>query len=353
MNRSFDERIARDLHEIADEASVSPSAWDDLAGRLDEPREEPETPMIALTSRSGDGRDEASGPDVPAHSATWTMLVAAAIGLALVGGIVMLPRSPDDGPVTPGAAPTTDEDPRTEPRVLPPPGGTVEPGTYRSTLLGVPITFTTNEPLVLGRERPGHFVLLNRNVQANVKNDRAIIVARIGGWNTREQATDADFRGTGSIDPYDVDTWAATNDVLVDDMAATTVGGRPATVLDVRVDPDSTIRHENCSFSSDGSRTRSGDRVDWNPCFWYMSLSAEFDPELGVRADLRYRMVGLSKSRFWVIEVPGEDPIVIEAVAPLDDTAFFDEVAATVVATFRFEATDPGGSDAASTTSPR
>lgn len=341
MNRSFDDRVARDLHEIADQASVSTTAWADLVRRLDEPREQPETPMIALSSRSGSGRDATADADGPARSATRTVLVAAAVGLALVSGIVLLPRGPEDRGVTPGAAPALDDDPESPPRAFPPPGGVVEPGTYRSTLLGVPLTFTMSEPLVLGRERPGHFVLLSRNVQANVKNDRAIIVARIGGWNTREQATDADFRGTGSIDPYDVDTWAATNDVLVDSRVETTVGGRPATVLDVRVDPDSTIRHENCAFSSDGGRTRSGDRVDWNPCFWYMSLSTEFDPEMGVRADLRYRMVGPSKSRFWVIEVPGADPIVIEAVAPLDDTVFFDEVASTVIATFSFDANDP------------
>jgi hypothetical protein len=259
----------------------------------------------------------------------------------LVGGIALLPGSSDDDQTAPRVAPTTAGLFETPVRVLPPPGGVVEPATYLSTQLGVPFRFTTSEPFVLGRSRPGHFTLLSRNAQRNPKNDRAIIVERVGGWNTREQATDVDFRGTGSTDPSDVHTWAATNDVLVDRSATTTVDGRSTTVLDVRVDPDSTLRQDSCSFSSDGGRPERGDRVDWNPCFWYRSLSAEFDPEGGVRADLHDRMMGPSKSRLWVIDVPGADPIVIEAAAPLDDTTFFDEVASTVVATLSFDTADP------------
>ena len=103
-----------------------------------------------------------------------------------------------------------------------------------------------------------------------------------------------------SIDPYDIEAWIVDNDVIAERRPDTTIDGRAATVYDVRIDPSSDLQ-VGCNPSA-------------APCFYINRVSDESHEPTGQSDFNRTIFQGLS-SRMWLVEVPGFDPILVEAVA--------------------------------------
>ncbi len=200
---------------------------------------------------------------------------------------------------------------------LPYPGGAVPPGRYATELLGIPIEFTIATATALRTARPGTVLLTPVGTAANdLEGAPHVQFVRVAGWNTRREASDRRFRGVGSIAPDDIETWLADNDLLVDRRARTTVDGRPARVYDLRVDPVSDLGQDVCS-----PRLR--------PCFWFASVAAEVSPHAAIRLDSA--LYGPTTVRLWLIEVAGEDPILVEAAAVAGDESWLNDFEAVTI----------------------
>lgn len=202
---------------------------------------------------------------------------------------------------------------------LPFPGGAVPPGRYETDLLGLPIEFTVGEATALRNARSGTIVLTPvGSSPTSIAGEPHVQLIRLAGWNTAEEAADRRFRGVGSIAPDDIERWIADNDLIVDNRTSTRIDGRDTRVLDVRVDPTSPIGNDACTPES-------------RPCFWFASVAAELIPHPAIRLD--YALYGQMTMRLWLVTIPGEDPVLIEAAAPVGTESWFDDFEATTIET--------------------
>lgn len=317
----FTERMERDLDQIADRATPSVAAWEAIQRRIEEQgATEPTSDLIFLTADHAEPR---------ARARAWMLVAVAAAALAFVGGLTLAgDRDREErvpaGASDPGAGPVSAQP-------LPFPGSQVEPGRYSTPLLGVPVTLTIDGEWSL-TEAGASSIALHRPAgerEIDVATARWIFLTRLGGWNTRAEAIDPSFRTTGSIEPNDIDRWLDQNDIVVLDRRDTRVDGRPAIVVDVQVDPEGTSAPLNFPRDPD---TLYNDTCGpaTEPCLWYRSIPEQSDTGRGPRPDPVVH-AGHTR-RMWLIPIQGLEPVLIEAVVPVGDEGWLDDVETTVIA---------------------
>ncbi|MEM9513269.1 MAG: hypothetical protein AAGA42_00300, partial [Actinomycetota bacterium] len=144
----------------------------------------------------------------------------------------------------------------------------------------------------------------------------ALGLTRWGGWSTREEAVSDD--PVASIDPNDIDAWVAANDIIVLNDETREIAGRTARVIDITVDPASTVQ---ASTGVDGRCFEL-----WEPCF-HSGVPASADEEGRPRAPW---VSGQRVTRFYLLPIEGSAPLLLEVGAPPGST-WFDEVESTFI----------------------
>lgn len=279
-----------------------------------------------------------------------TLLTAAAVVALVVSGLVYIgtrddrdeiPTSPVPTTV-PTTVPTVDETPTsqaptTETTVdadspivpivpivpsdaaepVPGFGSSVVPGTYWSFVLGVDIEFDVPRTMFVAANELGSLGLIDgydaQTGQYTPDTGLSLAFRRLAGWSTREEAVSR--TALGSIDPYDLDAWVADNDVALLSDTTTEISGHPTRVVDVQVDPESTVQ---------GPEGPNGCFAGWEPCFHY-GLTAP-------RPTARKDWVSAQRvTRFYLITIDGSEPVLVEVGAP-SGSDFFAEVESTVIA---------------------
>ena len=264
------------------------------------------------------------------------VMVAAIAALALIGALIVGTSGEEDPvpadepvPTVPAVEPGRDADAASaEPLMFT--GQNVDPGRYTTPLLGVPVTLTVDEEWSVAEAQASSIAL--RNPAGESETDAAavrwIFLTRLGGWNTRTQAIDPSFRGTGSIEPEEIERWLDQNDVVVLDRRDSLVDGRAAVVVDLQVDPAGASAP--LDFARDPfNRYNETCGPATEPCIWYRSIPAVSDPGRGPRPDPV--MHTDQTRRMWLIPIRGFEPILIEAVVPVGDEAWLDDFETTTI----------------------
>ena len=142
------------------------------------------------TDRTDTGATHHQEPGESSNPKRQWLLVAAVIAvLGLVAGLVFIGNRADEEPV-PADEPeptapeaTVQEEPAAEPEAVPlAQFEEFGPGTYETTLLGVPLTFDTDEGWSTVFFQTGELLFLNPDFEtAGVRSWR---VTRLGGWHT-------------------------------------------------------------------------------------------------------------------------------------------------------------------------
>jgi hypothetical protein len=198
-------------------------------------------------------------------------------------------------------------------------------GTYQTDDLGVLITFTNDDDyFVIGRGA-GHTLFIKWDADDPLPTFgdrlRSVWFERIGSWYSRAESVDTTYAGLGSIDPYDLDAWVADNAVIVDRTGTTTVGSRPARLLDVRPDPEAGI---------------SGPCIeDFVPCIRVSTLSSAM-VDSTEHHSAKYPLASGYLARMWLVEMDGYEPVLIRINAPDEKIAWLDEVEENVLPTITF-----------------
>ena len=246
----------------------------------------------------------------------WLLVAAVIAVLGLVAGLIFIGNRADEEPV-PADEPeptapeaTVDAEPAAEPEPVPlAQFENFGPGTYDTTLLGVPLTFDTDEAWTTVFFQTGELLFLNPDFEtAGVRSWR---VTRLGGWHTSDEAGDPEFLEPASIDPYEIESWIGEGYILGEQLPDTVVGGRSTTVYDIQPDPDSGLD--------------AGCPPEQLPCFFPTSVSEESFSRAQARDEFR-RVGGPSdagvETRLWLVAIDGFDPILIDAsgVAGWTDT---------------------------------
>lgn len=271
-------------------------------------------------------------PDRPNRTGRWTMVAAsvAAASVTIVGLLAWSGSNEDPAP--------SDDPPATAASEIFAPGGdlgfpaqTIDAGRYRTYLLGIDLGVTLDQESLLAEARASSIVLRQPpgETDADLARARWLHLVRLGGWNTSHEAVDPSFRGTGSIEPLDIDRWIDDNDVVVENRRVTEIDGRATTVLDVRVDPEGASAPLDFPRDSfDEYNDTCG--PDTAPCIWYRSIPAVSNQDVGPRPDVVMHVGQLR--RMWLIDGGEFDPILIEAVVPAGDERWLDDVESTVIA---------------------
>ncbi|MDX2379890.1 MAG: hypothetical protein QNM02_09045 [Acidimicrobiia bacterium] len=273
------------------------------------------------------------------RSRTWLVVAApAAVVAIVVAGLVDATRDDQQDPIP------ADNPVPTEPVVEPEVGAgaqpeelttsvdmRVQPGTYVTDRLGMPLTFTTDSVMRLYFDQTGQILL--SGLDSSTGEIAGMRLTRLGGWHTGEEAAIPVAEKPASIDPYDIDAWIADNDVIAERRPDATIDDHTATVYDVRIDPASDLQ-VGCNSSE-------------APCFYSNRVSVESDDPTQMADFNRTIFQGLA-SRMWLVEVPGFDPILIEAVAGFHpkanlananafdgDAVWLDEFETTILPTVR------------------
>ncbi len=191
---------------------------------------------------------------------------------------------------------------------------------YSTLNLGVDVEFTAPRDLFVGHNRPGIVVMIDGYDAATgdypPETGVALGLHRWAGWSTRDEA--ALDVPTASIDPYDVDAWLESNDLVLLSDETTEIADRPARVFDVTVDPSTTVQ----AATGSGGRCFPG----WEPCF-HIGADASGDERN------RYDWVsGQRVTRFYLVTIEGSEPLLIQAGAPPQST-WFDEIESTFIDT--------------------
>lgn len=214
----------------------------------------------------------------------------------------------EPGPAVPGgtARVSTFESADAEASPLPT-SGTLAPGTYSASRLGVPVTFDVPASSTWN-------VGINNALAFMVETDRGFWgMQRIGSFLDAEQAQNPNVPGLGSIPPDDFDGWIEANGVIVDERAQTTIGGYAADFRVVRAPEGSGA--DLCPAAA-------------QPCIRVNSVSAdaiEASPNDGSRIE------GPLPNAYWMIELDEFEPIGIWAYAfDGDIDGWLDEIAPTV-----------------------
>jgi len=317
--------------------------------------------LADLERRSSNMTLTALEPDAPEQQApkrTWLMAAAAAVAaLALIAGLIFAGTRADDEPVpadqpeptvaavepeptvasvepepdaeaddaAPPAEPQDQTEDATDPvapadpveagDALPATFESVPAGRYTTSQLGVDATFDLPGDLLLTSNRPGNVTLIGGYDGSYVpETGVAVNLNRWAGWSTRDEATLV--APTGSIDPYDVDAWVASNDITLLSDTEREIAGRPARVFDVQVDPASTVQ---ATTYPNGPGCFPG----WEPCF-HMGAIANDD---GQRTDW---VSAKRVTRFYLLTIEGSEPLIV-AVGAQPGSDFFDQIESTLI----------------------
>lgn len=276
-------------------------------------------PPPATRKAAGEGDPVFVTPSrsAPPSQRSWMVIAAAVAALALVSGLLLMRSGGDRAPAAvPVPPPPSFHDEPQNVSSLPFPGARFGPGVYETGLLGEPLRFELGGERELVFARPGEFLLSHPG--STDTDFRIALFARLGGWSTREEAPDIGFLGVGSIDPYDIESWIAENDVIARRRPDIDVAGRSAEVYDVHVDPASENGFPGCP-------------VEARPCFWYYSVSTVARPD-PMRREVPSGPLGANAtSRFYVVAIDGADPVFIEASASADHLDWLDEFETTIL----------------------
>ncbi|NNE10861.1 MAG: hypothetical protein HKN41_01290 [Ilumatobacter sp.] len=301
MNR-FEETLQRDLRQIADRATPSPDAWDVIQARIDDQDPIQETEIIMLTDNTTETRRLRPPTDTKRR---WPVFAAAAAVVVLaIGAIAVVNRDDAEQPADvppPTVAPAPDPTPETvsDASPLPAEGEALPPGRYAPFTLGLPVTFevpaATASPWTVQVSNP---------VTINVGNaDGFVVLTRVGSLYDAEQAQTPGMTGLGSIPPDDVDGWIEANGVVVSERREETVGGRPATFVQVTAPAGAGDTTESCP-------------VEQRPCLSVGSASADLqDTYDGVSMAL----FGANTHSFWFVELDDFEPLAIWSSAVVAD----------------------------------
>ncbi len=322
----FTDRLENDLEQIADRATPSPTAWQSIRHRMAEPDTTQAREIIMLTAERQTTEDRSD-----TRRRNWLAVAAATAIAAIATGVIIgsggsKELDVTDQPPTESSVPasTTSTVETNEPpvgQVLP--GFTLNPGPYQTDTLGMKVQFDVAEAMRTTWLAPGEFQLIDQETES-----RFVVIARIGGWYTLEEAVDRTLPSSGSIAPTDIDAWIADNQLISTRREDAVVDGRPAMVFDVRLDP------EVEGSLADGGRMTLVYSVP-EPS---LDPSAPADTSRGIVPDLAIRL--------WLIDVDGFDPIAIfaassppapgAAVTDEETVAWLDEFEATMLPTIDF-----------------
>lgn len=319
----FTDRVERDLTQIADHATPSSTAWESIQRRIaEQDTTEPTMEVIML----------APDPDKPRRRTPMLLLAGAALiaAVAIVAGLLVSGDDSDEPVITDQPDSIDEADPEVAPSSapqLPDEGQNVTPGTYETDLLGMVYRIAVPEPLVVWTAQPNSVLLSDADPSASspyAGAARTYAIARISGWNTPAEAVDDGYVGPGSLDPDDIDGWAAQLPLMSEVPACcrtvdTGEGservrtiwseGKPALPLDVTLDPAATDDTFSCGEAQ--------------ACLWAASVSSRGDaPRLGVDP----LVMSGRFNQFWVIQVDGFDPFLVHISGPLGDEAWIDTV---------------------------
>lgn len=344
-SREFRDRL---LDELLDDLTADPSTLGATPFEhvtVDHTINEPTPEVMFLLP---DRNEQPRGPRV------WMVVAAAIAALALIGGLIVAgTRSDEDQvptdepePTVPTVEPELEPEPAAVQEPLPFPGADVEPGRYETDLLGMPLTFDVAEAATVWTARPNRVLLADSSDLARPPypaTSRSLSFTRISGWNAREEAGDRGYFGPGSIDPEDIDGWAAVNDVTasippccrtvtsggeVAERVEVVVAGRDTYPLDVRLEPAETNQTSHCS--------------DGESCLW---VAAQSERGTGSRFDDGPLLSTGQVNRFWLLTIEGQDPLLIQAAAATNDEAWLELVENTTIATLELGPDAPPRSD--------
>lgn len=272
--------------------------------------------VVAITAcgASDDTASDSSGSASPTPAATRT--VAATTAPSSTATSVAEP------PVT---GPTTNPPTSVDAVAVPEFYSFAEPGTYTIGQLGVPITMTVSTDYFVTGLGPGFATFIEWDSDEPLPSAgdplRSIWFERIGSFYDRAESVDTTHAGLGSIDPYDIDAWAADNAVLTDRVGTTTVGGRSARTLDARPDPDAGVTGPCLP--------------EFTPCVWVSTLSASVVDSTEHHSP-KYPLGSGFVARMWLVDMDGFEPVLVRINAPDDDLAWLDEFEATVLPSITF-----------------
>jgi hypothetical protein len=208
------------------------------------------SPAIALRdidTRSGPMTKTGTRPETTTPAPRWRpALVAAAafIGVIAIGAVVWLAATRDTAPPVDQTTSTTEAQTTTtvtiDKAVGPEPittrSGSVEAGTYSLDTLGTPIVFTVENPVFFVQENSsGYFVMSAANSQG--PDDRDMVMIRLAALSD-PSAPNASVADQGEGWPADdFDGWLdnLTDGVVATNREATTLGGLPATRVDLEL----------------------------------------------------------------------------------------------------------------------
>lgn len=322
----FNDRIERDLHQIADQASPSSNAWQTIQQRMAEPDTTGTRDVIMLTA-------EDTEVETPNQGRRW-LAIAASIAIVAIAAAALLRSGDDDTPIIADQpdeqsetteAPTTEapttEQPTTtvaeeEAQVIVP-GLPLKAGAVTTDLLGETLTMELPEDMVVAYARPGE-IQLNGTTEV----PKILVIARVGGWYSGTEAIDNTYRGEGSIDPADPQAWIDDNGVIGERRPGfLEVSGRIATIWDISVDPD----FEGSLYD------------DCPKCMLVYTVSSEFFDAGNVQESSRMINADVTMRMYFFEGADGADPFVFFAAGFVDDASFIDEFEETIFPTIGFE----------------
>jgi hypothetical protein len=174
--------------------------------------------------------------------------------------------------------------------------------TYGTDHLGMSVSFSVPQGMLVLHNQPGQVGLRTGcggpELAPTLGCHAVLALRRLAGWTPPV------------TDPYDIRSWIEANEsVILVDSTDTTIAGRRAEVVDVTLDPGAT------------GEDRDGCKEWFTPCvgFGFTVPRGEPGSEWLSPAIL---------TRFYILEVDGFEPIVIE-VAAAPDSDWFDAVEAT------------------------
>lgn len=299
----LDDTLRRDLRVIADRATPSPDAWQQILIKAADQEPTQETEIIMLTENTLTTR-------------RWPLVAAAAAIVALlVGALALVNRDrdtqPADDPPTPTVAPEPESAPVSE---FPDAGSVLEPGRYTTDTPGVTVTFTLGE----GRTAPWTLATNERAGISLVSDESArefIAIGRIGSWFDADEARDENTTGLGSIAAGDIDGWIEQNGIIVVNSAEVEVGGRSAEYRQFRLD---TTPGATADFCPDGEA----------PCLWAVSGSADVIDESSTPVPVgRDRLHSV-----WLVDMAEYEPLFVVAIPNLvDEETWFAETVQPII----------------------
>ena len=248
----FNERITDDLREIAAQASLSPRPADELVERIRADHDVEAAEVIAFVPAS----------EEPQRSPLALFAAAAALVLVVVGLVAVTRNGPTDeapadrpitslpSPSPPTVPPATTVAPRPSTE-LPPAGQIIDAGVYSADMIDVSITFDLPKATGLWSTTPGRIAFVDADPGGGAtsvipSNTRDLEFIRLAGWTSPVPTDAADAGAAEVFEPFDVERWIDENDLAVEELAAASVAGRPATTFDLRADELSGIGTRNC-----------------------------------------------------------------------------------------------------------